>query len=111
MLACWTQSRDSSERPMKALSLSTVRLAFALAIAAAGAGCASTGVNPSAAQAGTGYVNIYSSDTSPLFWDVKRADASGDFKTVFSELKPIEGGVLRLAFAPGRQRLRITVLN
>jgi hypothetical protein len=33
------------------------------------------------------------------------------FQKVFSDLNPPPGGVLRLAFAPGHQRLRVTFLN
>jgi hypothetical protein len=34
-----------------------------------------------------------------------------EFESVYSELKPPQDGILRLAFAPGSYRLRITFLN
>ena len=33
------------------------------------------------------------------------------YKVVFSELKPVPDGVLRLAFPPGKYQLRVTFLN
>jgi hypothetical protein len=38
-------------------------------------------------------------------------DRMQNFKNVFSELDPLPDEVLRLAFAPGRHRLRVTFLN
>jgi hypothetical protein len=38
-------------------------------------------------------------------------DGTQSFKRVFSELEPPPGGIVRLAFAPGRHRLRVTFLN
>ena len=75
-------------------------------------GCASSNVNPTAPRTNTGYVDFYAEAGDTLDWDIQRFDASANgFKPVFSSLKPIEGPVLRLAFAPGLHRLRVTVLN
>lgn len=84
-------------------------LAVPLLIAA---GCASSNINSPAPRANTGYIDLYSESDTDLCWDVQVSRASGaDFKTVFSDVKPPEGGVLRLAFAPGNHTLRITFLN
>jgi len=76
------------------------------------AGCASSNINSPAPRANTGYVDLYSLSDTDLCWDVQVSRASGtDFKTVFLDVKPVEAGVLRLAFAPGHHTLRITILN
>jgi hypothetical protein len=47
-----------------------------------------------------------------LNWEVTRwDDRSRDFELVFWDLDPPPGGILRLAFAPGHQRLRVAFLN
>ncbi len=75
-------------------------------------GCASANVNPAAPRANTGYVDLYSPTDAALSWDVKFASGSQDhFKTVFRDVEPVKSDVLRLAFAPGRHRIRITFLN
>lgn len=75
-------------------------------------GCASSNINSPTSRANTGYVDLYSQSDTDLCWDVQVSRPSGaDFKTVFSDVKPVEGGVLRLAFAPGHHALRITFLN
>ncbi len=91
--------------------MKTTRSSFA-ALMFIAIGCASPNVNPPAPRANTGYVDLYSSTDAELCWDVKSAAGShGDFKTVFRDVEPAQGDVLRLAFAPGRHRLRITFLN
>jgi hypothetical protein len=76
------------------------------------AGCASPNVNPPRAHAKTGYVDFYADPPAELSWDVARfEDRTQDFKDVFSELDPPRGGFLRLAFAPGHYRFRITFMN
>lgn len=75
-------------------------------------GCATPNVNPPQARANTGYVDFYADSSGELSWEVARFDGrSQSFNRVFSELDPPSGGVLRLAFAPGRHRLRVTFLN
>lgn len=75
-------------------------------------GCASPNVNPPQARAKTGYVDFYADSSSELSWEVGRFDdRSQSFKSVFSELKPPPGRVLRLAFPPGHYRMRVTFLN
>lgn len=88
---------------------------FILALAAIGllvAGCATPNVNPPQARANTGYVDFHADPSAGLSWEVARwEDRSQDFQRVFWDLEPPSGGVLRLAFAPGRHRLRVTFLN
>src|SRR5256885_1196014 len=75
-------------------------------------GCASANVNPSAPHPNTGYVDFYSPTDAELCWDVRASGASSDdFKMAFSDVKPVEDDVLRLAVAPGRLRFRVTFLN
>jgi hypothetical protein len=76
------------------------------------AGCSSPNVNPAAPKAKTGYVDFYVQTTNVLCWEVERKEpGASEFKTVYSELKPPDGGVLRLAFLPGRHQLCVTFLN
>jgi hypothetical protein len=75
-------------------------------------GCATQNVNPPQARANTGYVDFHAGSANELCWQVECFDERAQsFKKVFSELEPPAGGFLRLAFAPGHQRLRVTVLN
>jgi hypothetical protein len=96
---------------MKQLKVIPFRLLFAL-LALWASGCATQNVNPSQARANTGYVDFHADPAEELYWQVERFDdrAQG-FKSVFSELEPPTGGFLRLAFAPGHYRLRVTFLN
>jgi hypothetical protein len=76
------------------------------------AGCASPNVNPAMPKANTGYADFFTDSAEDLDWEVRQLNtATGQFEPVFSRLKPIEGRILRLAFAPGRYSLRVTFLN
>ena len=96
---------------MKPLKTIPFLLLFAL-LASGLPGCATQNVNPPQARANTGYADFRADPAGELYWQVERFDdrAQG-FKTVFSELEPPTGGFLRLAFAPGHHRLRVTFLN
>lgn len=75
-------------------------------------GCASGNINSPTPRANTGYVDFYSLSDTDLCWDVQVSQPpKADFRTAFSDVKPVEGGVLRLAFAPGQHTFRITFLN
>jgi hypothetical protein len=75
-------------------------------------GCASTNVNPHAPEANMGYVDFCLVAQKDLAWEIQNFEPESQrFETVFSELDPVEGGVVRLAFAPGPQRLRVSFLN
>lgn len=88
---------------------------FLLALAAIGLsvqGCATRNVNPPQARAHTGYVDFHADPSAELSWDVVRwEDGRRGFQSVFWDLDPPPGGILRLAFAPGRHRLRVAFLN
>ena len=74
--------------------------------------CSTPNVNPPQARANTGYVDFHADSAGDLSWDVARFDdRTQTFHRIFSAVKPPPGGVLRLAFAPGRQRLQLTFLN
>ncbi|HWW00191.1 MAG TPA: hypothetical protein VNZ64_10890 [Candidatus Acidoferrum sp.] len=76
------------------------------------AGCASPNVNPAIPKANTGYVDFCTDSAKDLYWEVRQLNtATSQFEPVFSRLKPIEGGILRLAFAPGHHPLQVTFLN
>jgi hypothetical protein len=76
------------------------------------AGCANPNVNPPVAQADAGYVDFYTIGQGDLNWEVACFDErSQKYAVIFSEYKPLPGGVLRLALPPGRRRLRVTFLN
>jgi hypothetical protein len=89
------------------------RISISLAVAQLFAsGCASPNVNPPQAQTNTGYVDLYSPTDAELCWEVGESKESGShFRTVFSDVKPVEGDILRLAFRPGAHWLRVTFLN
>lgn len=75
-------------------------------------GCASPNVNPAMSKANTGYVDFFTASTEDPYWEVRQLKTTtSQFEPVFSRLKPIDGGILRLAFAPGRYTLRVTFLN
>jgi hypothetical protein len=75
-------------------------------------GCASSNVNAHKADADAGYVDFYTDANLGLAWDVQEASADGgDFETLFSDVTPAAGNVLRLPFVPGRHQLRVTLLN
>jgi len=75
-------------------------------------GCRIPNVNPPAPRAHTGYVDFYTDSDMELSWEVKRADEpNGDMRTVFSEFKPVEGNVLRLAAPPGNRRFQVWFTN
>jgi hypothetical protein len=86
---------------------------LALAVTALwAAGCATQDANPPQPRSNTGYVDFHADPPDDLGWEVSRfEERSQTFQRVYSELKPPSGGVLRLAFAPGLHRLRITFLN
>jgi hypothetical protein len=76
------------------------------------AGCASRNVNPPAARADTGYVDLYTTGEDDLNWEVSRFDAHAKkYVVLFSEFKPLPQGVLRLALSPGKYPLCVTFLN
>ncbi len=83
-----------------------------LALVLVGFGCASPEINPAAPKAKTAYVDVYASAPDSPAWEIRQwMPAANEFKTVFSSVQPVERRALRLAFSPGEQKLRITVLN
>jgi len=77
-----------------------------------GGGCASPDVNPDRPAPRTGYVDFFVDPDEPLCWQVMRMDdPSGAAVKVFEQYEPATEPVLRLAFAPGRYDLRVSVLN
>ena len=75
-------------------------------------GCATQNGNPVQAGANTGYVDFHNDPAADLCWQVERFDdRTQSFRSVFSAYKPPPNGVLRLGFAPGHYRLRVTFLN
>jgi hypothetical protein len=86
-----------------------------LALAALGllaSGCATQNGNPPRAGANTGYVDFHADPAADLCWQVERFDdRTQSFRSVFSAYKPPPNGILRLGFAPGHYRLRVTFLN
>jgi len=73
-------------------------------------GCASTNVNPPTPRAQTGYVDFFADDEN-LYWQVDQVEAEGKEKQVFSLFAPLQEHILRLAFAPGDYRFRVTFMN
>ena len=87
-------------------------LAALAAVSLFAIGCASPNVNPTQARAKTGYVDFYADSSGELSWQVARFDDhTQGFRSVFSELEPPPGRVLRVAFPPGHYRMRVTFMN
>jgi hypothetical protein len=75
-------------------------------------GCGTPNVNPATPRANTGYADFYTDSSLDLSWEVKRSNApDGEMQTVFSEFKPVEGTVLRLAAPPGNYRFQVWFMN
>lgn len=74
------------------------------------AGCASPNVDPPTPRAHTGYVDFFA-DNDGLYWQVDQVEADGKTKPVFSQFAPLNEHILRLAFAPGQYRFRVTFMN
>lgn len=74
------------------------------------AGCASPNVDPPTPRAHTGYVDFFADDEN-LYWQVDQVEADGKTRQIFSLFEPLNEHILRLAFAPGHYRLRVTFMN
>jgi len=75
-------------------------------------GCSTPDVNPSTPRLDTGYVDFYTDSDESLSWEVKRAsEPGGEMQKVFSEFKPVQGNILRLAVPPGNHRFEVWFLN
>lgn len=74
------------------------------------AGCASPNVDPPTPRAHTGYVDFFADDEN-LYWQVDQVEADGKTKQIFSLFEPLNDHILRLAFAPGHYRFRVTFMN
>jgi hypothetical protein len=110
----WLVGKLPQRGPLFTVHWPRITLAILLFAVAAlfAAGCASPGVNPSKPRANMGYVDFYSDSSGELGWGVACFDDHNQaFKPVFSEIEPLPGRVLRLAFAPGHHRVRISFLN
>lgn len=76
------------------------------------AGCSTPGVNPSTPRSGTGYVDFYTDSDESLSWEIKCASQpGGEMRKVFSEFKPVQGNILRLAVPPGSHRFEVWFSN
>ncbi len=75
-------------------------------------GCSTPDVNPSTPRPDTGYVDFYTDSDESLSWEIKRASESGgEMRKVFSEFKPVQGNILRLAAPAGSHRFEVWFLN
>src|SRR5262245_11568882 len=75
-------------------------------------GCATPEANPPSPRADRGYADFYAEPPLDVYWKVEEWDSQkSDFRVIYSEYKPPPNGVLRLEFAPGKHRLRLTFRN
>jgi hypothetical protein len=75
-------------------------------------GCASPNLNPPQARANTGYMDFHADPPGELSWQMARYDDHKQaFQNVFMDLTPPQDGFVRLAFAPGRYRMRVIFAN
>ena len=103
---------EAQATPMPSKSRSRLWLAVISTAILLGFGCASPNVNPPVPGVNTGYIDFYVQSSEGLAWEVQGFDSAANrFKTLFSNLEPIKDGVLRLAFKPGTQQVRVTFLN
>lgn len=83
-----------------------------LALGWLGPACATREANPSHARSNAGYVDLRADAPDNFVWEVAHYDESAKaFRKFYSEYSAPSAGVLRLSFAPGPHRLRITFLN
>jgi hypothetical protein len=74
------------------------------------AGCASPNVDPPTPRVHTGYVDFFA-DNENLYWQVDQIGPDGKTKQIFALFDPLNEHILRLAFAPGHYRFRVTFMN
>jgi len=104
-----TASRPTTRRWL--LNLKQCFLCAGLLLAL-GSGCATRNVNPPQTRANTGYVDFHTDGPNDLMWEVSWFDPRlGEYQPLFHKFAPLEDPVLRLAFAPGRKRFRVSFLN
>jgi hypothetical protein len=76
------------------------------------AGCSTANVNPASPRANTGYVDFYTDSDLDLSWEIKCADErTGEMRTLFSEFKPLQDNIVRLAVPPGTHQFQVWVMN
>jgi hypothetical protein len=75
------------------------------------AGCSTPNVNPPSPRANTGYVDFFTDSALELSWEVKEEEPGGKLRTVFSDLNPVEGTILRLAATPGTHRFQVWFMD
>ena len=105
------RGRDRRVRPHRMRLVVSRRLLVAL-VAVGVLGCSTPNPNPATPQANMGYVDFFTDSDLGLSWEVKRASQSnGEMETVFSNFKPVDGTVLRLAVTPGNYRFQVWFMN
>ncbi len=86
--------------------------ALILVIGLTNSGCSTANVNPASPRANTGYVDFYTDSDLDLSWEIKCADErTGEMRTLFSEFKPVQGNIVRLAVTPGTRQFQVWVMN
>jgi hypothetical protein len=105
------QPAGATDRPQPPGSRHWLTLPSLLALGLAMAGCSTPNVNPPSPRANTGYVDFYTDSDLDLSWEIKCAGQSGEMQTVFSEFKPVQGNILRLAAPPGTRQFQVWVMN
>src|SRR5512146_2648524 len=77
-----------------------------------GVSCSSPNVNPPIAKAHKGYIDFYAPAKTNLAWEVQRVRPGTDSaSTIFSSVKPLPDGVLRLELDPGPHLFQLSFLN
>jgi hypothetical protein len=95
----------SANRARARASFAWLALLVAVCFAA---GCSSLNVNPPSPRPGTGYADFYCDPKEELWWDIQNLETH---HSVFSEVKPAPGGLVRLALKPGRYKVAVSFLN
>jgi hypothetical protein len=75
-------------------------------------GCATPDVDPTTAQAGRGYVDLYTVPKTEVWWKVDVFDPGRQgYKEFTAQFKAPSEGILRVEARPGRHKARVSFVN
>jgi hypothetical protein len=96
-------------QPLKRIALAGWLSALVFGFAG---GCATPDVDPSAARAGRGYVDLYTMPKTEAWWKVDVFDPGRQsYKEFTAQFKAPGEGVFRIEARPGRHKARISFVN
>jgi hypothetical protein len=106
------QGLPGSWRNSSAWLRSVKRGACAAALLFVAGGCATPDVNPAAAKAGRGYVDLYTVPKSAAWWKVDVFDPNRQsYKEFTAQFEAPADDIFRVQARPGRHKARISFVN